>query len=130
MPSQELFDRAYSQRAVVIKLLCVTAAKMGYDYGWGINNNETWETEWRRVVYVQLPEGQYSWHIAPQDWHLFERIKKFEGVWDGSFDGQSKDHAAQIEFGAHSSHLVPGWEYEYKDVEEHPEVEKFIKDLR
>ena len=34
MPSQELFNRAYSQRAVVVKLLALTAARLGVDIGY------------------------------------------------------------------------------------------------
>lgn len=114
MPSQELFDRAYSQRAIAVKLLVVLASRLGYGYGWGIDDNESWEPEWRKVMYVQMPEGQFSWHIAPQDQALFDGVPNFSGKWDGTFLGRDLDFVSKLE--THHSALIPGWEYEYKDV--------------
>lgn len=112
MPSQELFDKAYSERAIVIKLLVVLASRLNYDYGWGIDDNEDWDLEWRKVMYVQLPEGQYSWHIAPADQSLFSEIKDFSGKWDGTTRGRDKEFTSKIN--PHSN-LIPGWEKEYND---------------
>jgi hypothetical protein len=122
MPSQELFDRAYSQRALVVKLLVVMCSRLGYDYGWGIDDNEDWEMEWRHVMYVQLPEGQFSWHIAPQDQPLFHDIsKQFNGKWDGSYKSRDINYVSGIHPN-NVSHLVPGWEKEYADYNaNHPD---------
>ena len=106
MPSQELFDRAYSQRATVIKLLVVLAARLGYDHGWGVDDNETEDELWRKVMYVQLPEAQYSWHIAPVDQPIFANVKQFEGKWDGTFHGQKQDLATLMEMTI-NSHFTP-----------------------
>ena len=121
MPSQLLFDRCYTQRAIVIKLLVCLAARLGYDHGWGIDDDDLCCPEWRNVMYVQLPEGQYSWHIAPADKELFSNIKQFGGKWDKTFHGQNKELASLMKIDydipltpAHS--LIPGWEKEYADV--------------
>ena len=97
MPSQELFDRCYTERMIVVRLLVAQAYKLGYQYGIGIDNIEETDPERRRVVYIDLPEGQYSWHIAPHDWDLFSDLPEYEGEWDGTCLGKSKEHALQIE---------------------------------
>jgi hypothetical protein len=39
--------------------------------------------DWR-VVYVDLPTGQASWHISPADWDLFGFVPQGDaGIWDG-----------------------------------------------
>lgn len=86
-------ERAYTERAIVVKALCSLAAKLGYAYGVGIDDIETNEPEWRNVVYVDLPEGQISWHISPDDWSMFALVPEYTGKWDGTFN--SRD----IEFG-------------------------------
>ena len=112
MPSQELFDRAYSERAIVVKLLVVLAARLGYKYGWGIDDNESSVPSWRRVMYVELPEGQVSWHIAPDDQGLFSDIGQYRGRWDGTHRGKTKEFANSLNPGS-----TP-WQKEYEDVQE------------
>lgn len=41
------------------------------------------EPEWF-VVFIDLPTGQVSWHIAPADLPLFDHLPRYTGrVWDG-----------------------------------------------
>lgn len=35
------------------------------------------------VLYVLLPTGQVSWHIAPADLDLFEHVPTGAAIWDG-----------------------------------------------
>lgn len=86
-------NAAYTERMQVVLML----AKMsGCKYGVGKDDNESWEDEWRNVVYIDLPQGQVSWHIAPHDMHLFEGFPTYEGKWDGTFNGRSADFAKSV----------------------------------
>lgn len=81
-------NKPYSERMMVVRLLAITC---GFQYGVGKDDNENWDDEWRNVVYIDLPQGQVSWHIAPHDMHLFEDFPKYEGKWDGNFNGNDVD---------------------------------------
>ena len=91
MPSQELYDRAYTERAIVIKLLLLRAKELGYEYGYRNEISGSDRLGISKIIYVELPEGQFSWHIAPQDWDIFEGVKEFRGTWDGSSNGKNKE---------------------------------------
>lgn len=41
------------------------------------------EPDWP-IIYITLPTGQVSWHIAPRDMDLFRHVPIGEAVWDGS----------------------------------------------
>ena len=86
-------DKGYTERMIVVRLLCSIAENMGWDYGVGVDGNTDWEDEWRNVIYVDTPKGQVSWHIAPHDKHIFDGIKKYTGKWDGTFNGGSIEFA-------------------------------------
>lgn len=82
--TNEKVDLAYTQRMMVVRML---ALKSGCKFGLGKDDNEEWDDEWRNVVYIDLPEGQVSYHIAPHDMHLFNDFPVYEGKWDGKFSG-------------------------------------------
>lgn len=65
----------YRERAhLVAHLAAVYPSWLGVDEA---------EPEWP-VVYVDTPEGQLSWHIAPGDLGLFAHVQRDDGaVWDG-----------------------------------------------
>lgn len=89
-------NKAYTQRMLVVRLLAVTAGSVGFSFGIGKDNNEHWDDEWRNVIYIDLPHGQFSWHIAPHDLHLFSDFPPYKGNWDGTFLGQSVDFIKSI----------------------------------
>ncbi len=82
--AHEKVNEAYTQRMMVVRML---ALKSGCKFGLGKDDNEDWDDEWRNVVYIDLPEGQVSYHIAPHDMHLFNDFPVYEGKWDGKFSG-------------------------------------------
>ena len=46
-------------------------------------NADAEEPDWP-VLYVSLPTGQVSWHIAPADMDLFRHVPLVDdGLWDG-----------------------------------------------
>ena len=92
-------DDAYRDRAIVIKALCACAARLGYNYGIGIDDNEDWEQSWRNCVYVDLPEGQISWHIAPSEWSMFTLLPEYKGKWDVTFNSRDSEFGKKIKVG-------------------------------
>ena len=40
------------------------------------------EPDWP-ILYITLPTGQVSWHIAPRDMDLFRHVPLGNAVWDG-----------------------------------------------
>lgn len=90
---QNSVDSAYTQRMLVVRLL---ALKSGSRYGVGKDNNSHWDDEWRNVIYIDLPEGQVSWHIAPHDLHIFKDFPKYDGDWDGKFNGRDEKFILSI----------------------------------
>ncbi len=71
-------DGAYLERnRVVAALACCFPA------GVGRTAIEGWDPEWENVVYIDLPTGQVSWHFHDDHSHLFARLPKYAGIWDG-----------------------------------------------
>lgn len=91
--SMDKLNEIYSERMIVV---CMLAKMSGCNYGLGKDDNVDWEDEWRNVVYIDLPEGQVSWHIAPQDMHMFDDFPAYQGKWDGTFNGRSAEFAKSV----------------------------------
>lgn len=48
------------------------------------DEDKSWEDDWRWIVFIKLPTGQASWHIHDSELHLFDHLKRNEGItWDG-----------------------------------------------
>lgn len=86
-------NRAYTERAIASVLLAKSAIALGFKAGVGTDDNVDWEEQWRVVLYVDLPHGQISWHISPEDQHLLAGLPKYEGKWDGTFNSRSAEFA-------------------------------------
>ena len=49
------------------------------------SKDDQWEDEWRNVVFIDLPQGLYSWHIHDSEISYFQHLILREGnSWDGS----------------------------------------------
>lgn len=81
----------YSERAAIAVALARMALSSGFAAGTGIDNNEGNDPAWRVVLYIDLPTGQVSWHIAPNDQHLLVDLPKYPKQWDGTFEGRGTD---------------------------------------
>lgn len=86
-------NRAYTERSIASVLLAKSAIALGFKAGVGTDDNVDWEDQWRVVLYVDLPHGQISWHISPEDQHLLDGLPKYEGKWDGTFNSRSAEFA-------------------------------------
>ena len=83
--SEEQKNKAYSERNRAVIMFAKIANRLGLRAGVGLDDNTSWDDEWGNVVYIDLPEGQVSWHIAPSEVHLLEGLPKYEGEWDGTY---------------------------------------------
>lgn len=69
---------AYAERNQLVALL----ARL---YPSGIQKTpiEGWDPEWFWCVYIDLPNGQVSWHIHESELPYFEALPPYPGKWDG-----------------------------------------------
>ncbi|WP_143020280.1 hypothetical protein [Sinosporangium album] len=68
----------YSERSALVAHLAALHPSL-------ISYNDPEEPEWP-LVYIDTPEGQLSWHIAPSDLYLFAHVPivgNDVAVWDG-----------------------------------------------
>lgn len=81
-------DTAYADRARLVAL--DTAI-----YPTTSNTDPAWP-DWR-VVYLNTPAGQLSWHIHPQDLHLFDHVPYDpDTVWDGHTTPEKNERIADL----------------------------------
>lgn len=66
----------YRERAHLLRVLAQL-------FGGVISYNDARNPEWA-VLYIESPEGQMSWHIAPGDMDLFSHLRVVQDYpWDG-----------------------------------------------
>lgn len=75
-------DGAYSERNMLVALLssCFPSQLQRHP-----DADETWEDDWRWIVFVELPAGQASWHIHDSELKQFGHLRRDlpEIEWDG-----------------------------------------------
>lgn len=92
MPHEEKLNNVYTERMIVVRMLAGLALSKGMNAGIGKDDTEQGD-EWCNVVYIDLPQGQVSWHIAPRDLHMFEDLPVYKGKWDGTYNGRDPEFA-------------------------------------
>lgn len=77
------FVTLYSDRTCLVGALVAHAAMRGWRYGWKLDDALE-GNEWP-VVFVDLPTGQVSWHVARADFDVvfWSEMPRYEGTWDG-----------------------------------------------
>jgi hypothetical protein len=78
-----LNNAAYRERNACVALIARMALALGLKAGIRRDNGETVRPEFRNLVYIDLPNGQISWHVADTDMDLFEGLPPYNGEWDG-----------------------------------------------
>jgi len=81
-------DRAYAERNALAIAFAKAALAAGWRAGRGYDDDQSkdWAPQWRHVVYVDLPDGrQVSWHMAPTEVELLDRLPQYAGEWNGEF---------------------------------------------
>lgn len=71
-------DAAYSERNKLVRLLASI-------YPSGIKQTaiDGWDEAWHWCVYINMPNGQASWHFHIDDLPMFADLPAYAGEWDG-----------------------------------------------
>ena len=74
-------DAVYTERN---RLVAVLASIYPSSLERHSEEDESWEDDWRWIVFIDLPTGQVSWHIHDSELYLFNHLDRFQGrIWDG-----------------------------------------------
>jgi len=79
-------DEVYRERNMCVVGIARLALFLGYKAGIGQHKDkpgEEWESDWRNIVFIDLPAGQVSWHIHDSELELFSFLPVYVGEWDG-----------------------------------------------
>lgn len=72
-------NAAYAERDKCVALLTHMAQELGLETGIRIDDlDASWP-----IVYIDLPSGQVSWHIAESELSWFLHLPQYIGAWDG-----------------------------------------------
>lgn len=79
-------NSACTERDKCLVLLALMAQRLGLKVGIGLHIDkpgETWDNDWRNILFIDLPSGQVSWHIHDSEAHWFYFVGAYGGEWDG-----------------------------------------------
>ena len=79
-------DAAYKERDQCLVLMALMAQRLGLKTGIGLHRDgpgEEWYSEWRNILFIDLPSGQVSWHIHDSETSWFYFVGAYDGEWDG-----------------------------------------------
>lgn len=79
-------DQAYQERDKCLVLMAKMAQELGLNVGIGLHVDEPgqeWESDWRNILFIDLPAGQVSWHIHNSEAHWFYFVGSYCKPWDG-----------------------------------------------
>lgn len=80
-------DGVYHERNMLAMLAAKTMLDLGLQAGVGVD--EAASPEWSHVLFIDVPNGQLSYHLAPHEVKQFrDQLPEYTQPWDGS----SKDH--------------------------------------
>ena len=71
-------DGAYTERNRLVALLASL-----FPSGTKKTTIPGWDEAWHGCVYIDLPNGQASWHYHDREAHLFAHLPPYQGEWDG-----------------------------------------------
>lgn len=82
---REQKDGAYSERNKLVALLARIAPWMGWASGRGHHPEEdqSWERDWRTIVFIDLPTGQAAWHFHDSEQRILGWLPRYLKPWDG-----------------------------------------------
>lgn len=74
-------DNAYSERNKLVCLLTKLFPSSIEDHV--LKEGEPWDEEWRKVIFIDLPTGQCTWHIHRDELPMFAHLTSQGRIWDG-----------------------------------------------
>ena len=84
-------DVAYDERNQLVALL----ASM-FPSGIARTDIPGWLPEWHGCVYIDLPNGQASWHYHDSQAHLFAHLPPYTKAWDGHTTAEKYDRIRML----------------------------------
>lgn len=61
------------------------------------DDDQTWENDWRWIVFIDLPTGQASWHIHDSELPQFDHLLRDQGrKWDGHTNEEKYQRLAAL----------------------------------
>lgn len=92
-------DAAYVERNKVVAGLAAMIIKAG-GRAWLADHRdvpgESWDPNWRTVVFIDGPTGQLSWHLHDHDVVHFRFLPRGENEWDGHTSEAKYQRIAEI----------------------------------
>lgn len=89
-------NAAYLERNRCVALIATMALINDWRAGIAKTAIEGWDEEWHGCVYIDLPNGQVSWHYHDSHAHLFAHLPAYEGAWDGHTTEQKYERVAEF----------------------------------
>jgi len=88
-------DQAYKERN---QLVCVLSKLFPSWLERHPDEDESWEDDWRTIVFIDTPAGQASWHIHDVEVANFNHLEMREGnSWDGHTTEEKYKRLSNIE---------------------------------
>ena len=78
-------DGAYSERNKLVAAMSKLFPSWLEDHDAA---DTVWENDWRKIVFIELPTGQASWHIHDSELPMFAHLSHLCG---NSWDGHTND---------------------------------------
>ena len=93
-------NSAYEERNKCIALIARMAIGMGLSAGRALHEDgdEVWASDWKNVIFIDLPSGQVSWHIHDSEVHLFKFLPVYGRTWDGHCTREKYRRVLSAEF--------------------------------
>jgi len=57
---------------------------------------ESWDPEWKTIVFIEGPTGQLSWHLHDSDVPLFDGLPRGPNLWDGHTTAEKYERVARL----------------------------------
>lgn len=79
-------NNAYAERDMCLVMAALMAQRLGLKVGIGLHRDkpcETWDADWRNILFIDLPAGQVSWHLHDAETKWFYFVGAYDGEWDG-----------------------------------------------
>lgn len=70
-------SEAYADRNGLVVAFARACAELGHRVGILDDHDPKWP-----IVYVDLPTGQVSWHVTPEDADRIRDLETYKGSWD------------------------------------------------
>ena len=87
-------DGAYTERNRLVALLASL-----FPSGTKKTAIPGWDEAWHGCVYIDLPNGQASWHYHDREAHLFAYLPLYQGEWDGHTTEEKYERIARAALG-------------------------------